>query len=132
MLKLNKEKRIANKIKKLLNKRGFLVQMQISKNTKSVYLKIDNGACNGIRISDHKNNKTNYKFNMIKNYNGKRNEYHNGKIKSYYNFSAIGRLISDIELERSDRVIKYGYSNYKKIRNKEYKQPLYIYNKQVA
>jgi len=50
MLRLNKENRIANKIKGLLNKKGFIVRTQYSKNTKSVYLTIDNGACGVIRI----------------------------------------------------------------------------------
>ena len=78
MFKISKEKRMANKIKEMLYRRGFKVETKISKNTKSVYLKIDNGACPTIRISDHKNNKTRSKFNVIKNYEGKRREYCNG------------------------------------------------------
>ena len=48
--------------------RGFIVDMQVSKKTNSIYLKIDNGACDGIRIRDHVNSQTKYKFNMIRNY----------------------------------------------------------------
>ena len=93
MLMINKEKRLANRIKNILNRRGFMVEIQNSRNTKSIYLKLDNGACNGIRISNHVNHKTNYKF--------------------------IGKLITDIETERSNKIINFGYANYKKIRDKE-------------
>lgn len=122
MLKINrisKEKRIAKKVREMLNKRGFIVKMQLSKKSNSVYLTIDNGACGGIRISNHKNNITKYKFNMIKDYKGKRTEYSNGVFKKFYNFNSIGRLIADIEIERSNMIIKYGYANYKRTRDKE-------------
>ena len=120
MLKISKEIRLANKIKELLNKRGFFVEIRVSKKTKSVYLKIDNGACSGIRISNHKNHKTRYKYNMIKDYKGKRTEYINGQIIVYYDFCSIGRLIADIEAERSNRIIKFGYMSYKNTRDKEF------------
>lgn len=129
MINFKKEKRIANKIRNILNKRGFIVEIQYSTKSKSIYLNIDHGACDGIRVSDHKNNKTKYKFNMIKNYRGKRSEITNGQIKKFYNFNSIGRLVTDIEIERSNKIIKFGYTNYKRIRDKEN----YLnYNKIVA
>lgn len=119
MLKLiSKEMRYANKIKGLLLRKGFIVKTQMSKNTKSVYLKIDNGACGVIRISDHRNPKSAFKFNVIRDYKGRKRERINGKVVYYYNFNNISRLLADLELERSDKVIKYGYSNYRKIRDK--------------
>lgn len=131
MLNVSKERRIANEIKKILNRKGFLVEIRTTRRTKSIYLVLDNGACDGIRISDHKNDATKYKFNMIKNYKGKKTEYKRGSIKKYYNFKNIGRLIADIEIERSDKIIKNGYYNYKKIRNKENISNLNLY-KMVA
>lgn len=119
MLMINKEKRLANRIKNILNRRGFMVEIQNSRNTKSIYLKLDNGACNGIRISNHVNHKTNYKFNVIKNYKGKRSEFTDGKLKVFYNYNSIGKLITDIETERSNKIINFGYANYKRIRDKE-------------
>ena len=128
MLKiLSKERKMAKKIKLMLNKRGFIVDVKPAKGTKSVYLKLDNGACPGIRISNHKNKKTNYCFNMINNYNGARTEFSNGQLKHFYNFNSVGRLISEVERERSNKIIKYGYSNYIKKRNKE--TIVYNYNK---
>ena len=132
MLKGRKEKNLANKIKNMLLKRGFLVDVSVSKKTNSVYLKIDNGACPTIRISDHRNDKSKSKFNMIKNYTGKRMEFQNGQLKKFYNYHMIGRLVADLEIERSNKIIKYGYSNYKKIRDKDNYNDYYIYNKQVA
>ena len=119
MLRLKKERRLANKITNMLNKRGFIVEMQFSKRSNSIYLILDNGACPGIRISDHRNDYSKYKFNVIKNYIGKRSEYLNGQVKTFYNFKSIGRLIMDVESERSTRIIKFGYSNYRKIRDKK-------------
>ena len=51
---INKEKRLAKKVTTLLNKRGFIVKQHSSRTSKSIYLKIDNGAIPVIRISDHK------------------------------------------------------------------------------
>lgn len=122
MFNLNKEKRIASRIENALNKRGFIVDIRAAKNSKSLYLKLDNGACPGIRISDHKKslkNRTKYKFNVIKDYKGNKVEYYNGQFNKFYNYNSIGKLISDIEVERSNIIIKYGYSNYRNIRDKE-------------
>lgn len=129
MLKNSKEKKLANKIKGMLNKRGFIVKIEVSKKTRSVYLKIDNGACPSIRISDHKNNKTKAKFNMIKDYQGRRIEFSNCQIKMFYNFHMVGRLVADMEKERSNRILQYGYSNYKKTRDKSITENYFIYSK---
>lgn len=132
MFNLSEEKRIANEIRNMLYKRGFKVETKLSKNSKSIYLKIDNGACSSIRISDHKNNKTKSKFNVIKNYEGKRFGLYNGKSKIFYNFNMIGRLIADVECERSNIILKHGYAKYKSIRDRKNYYYNYIYNNQVA
>lgn len=114
---INKEKKIANRLRILLNNRGFIISIKYSKNSKSIYLKIDNGACGIIRISDHKNENTNCKYNVIKNYKGKRHNFYKGKIIKYYSYTSIGRLIADIESDRAYQIVKYGYANYKKAKN---------------
>ncbi len=131
MLGKIKEKNLGNKIKNMLLKRGFIVDMDISKKTGSVYLKVDNGACGSIRISNHRNDKTKCKYNMIKDYSGKRSDILYGQMKKFYNYKMVGRLIADLEIERSNKIIQYGYSNYKKTRDKELFNDYYIY-KQVA
>ena len=132
MFKISKERRIADKIRNMLYKRGFRVDVKIAKNTKSVYLKVDNGACSTIRVSDHKNSKTRSKFNVIKNYEGKRRVYHKGVTRMFYNFHMLGILMADIETERSNKILKYGYTKYKAIRDNKDLSEYYIYNKQVA
>lgn len=118
MLLNSKEKKIAYKLKSLLNKRGFIVDIKNSKNSKSIYLKLDNGACGAIRISDHINFNTKCKFNIIKNYKGKRTSYSKGKVRKYYNFNSYGIVIADVESERSNKIIKDGFSKYKLLRDK--------------
>lgn len=113
---INKEKRLAKKVTMLLNKRGFIVKQHRSRTSKSIYLKIDNGAIPAIRISDHKRlNADNCKYNIIKNYKGPKNEIIKGKIKKYYHYNNLGRPVTDIELERNSKIMSIGYSKYKNI-----------------
>lgn len=113
---MNKEKRIAKKIVRLLNQRGFLVKEHKSRTSKSVYIKIDNGAIPVIRISDHKRaNNDNCKYNVIRDYKGPRYESINGRMKKYYTYKNIARLVTDIELERNTKILAIGYSGYKNI-----------------
>ena len=119
---MNKEKKIAKKLTNMLYKRGFLVKQHKSKTSKSIYLKIDNGAIPTIRISDHKRwNYGNCKYNVIRDYNGVRNEIVKGKIFKYYKFTNVGNLISDIEKERANTIVKHGYAWYRDIRDKNVK-----------
>ena len=133
---INKEKRIAKKISYLLNKRGFIVKQHNSKSSKSIYLKIDRGVIPTIRISDHKRlNNDNCKYNVIRKYDGVRNELINGRVKKYYNFNNLSRLITDIQLERSEKVISLGYSRYRDIlkgKNNTKKDFNILWNKKVA
>lgn len=116
---INKEKRIAKKIRDLLQKKGFIVEIKYSRRTRSIYLKSDNGACPSIRISDHINYKTKSKFNVIRNYKGKRKELINGTVKYFFSYKSITLLIADLEIERSNNILKYGYTKYKEIRDKK-------------
>lgn len=113
---INKEKQIARKIVLMLNKRGFIVKKHYSKTSKSIYIKIDKGLIPAIRISDHKKyNNDNCKFNIVKNYYGLNTEIVKGKVKKYYRYNNIARLIADIELERSNKILSIGYSKYRNI-----------------
>lgn len=113
---MNKEKKMAKRIVKYLNKRGFIAREHHSRTSKSIYIKIDNGAIPVIRISDHKRvNDDNCKYNVIKNYKGPKYEMVKGKIKKYYTFKNLANLITDIELERHNKIMTLGYSNYRNI-----------------
>lgn len=56
-MKRRQEIEVLNKLIKSLIERGFLVHKYYARTTKSVYLKLDYGACCGIRISDHRGKK---------------------------------------------------------------------------
>lgn len=113
---MNSEKKTAKKIINLLNKRGFMVKQHSSRTSRSVYIKIDNGLIPSIRISDHKRyNNDNCKFNIIKDYEGPRLELINGKVKKYYKYNHLARLVTDIEIERNNKILTIGYSRYRKM-----------------
>lgn len=113
---MNKEKKMAKKIARLLYQRGFLIKTHKSKTSKSIYIKIDNGVIPVIRISDHKRaNDDNCKYNVIRNYKGPRQETINRKLKRYYNYNNINRLITDVELERNAKIQAIGYVGYRNI-----------------
>lgn len=113
---MNSEKKTAKKIINLLNKRGFMVKQHSSRTSRSVYIKIDNGLIPSIRISDHKRyNNDNCKFNIVKDYEGPRLELINGKVKKYYKYNHLARLVTDIEIERNNKILTIGYSRYRKM-----------------
>lgn len=117
---INREKRFAIKISRELNKRGFLVEQHNSKSSRSIYLKIDRGSIPTIRISDHKRLiDDNCKYNIIRKYNGPKEEYINGRRKKYYTFKNINKVIMDIEFERNRKILSIGYIRYtNKLKNK--------------
>lgn len=130
----NKEKKFAKRLISLLNKRGFIVKAHKSKTSKSIYLKIDNGLIPNVRISDHKRyNDDNCKYNVIRKYDGPRLEIVKGKLKKYYQYASIGRLVTDIEIERSEKILRIGYQRYKdKLTKKKSPKKEYVYQKKVA
>ena len=130
----NKEKKFAKKLINLLNKRGFIVKAHKSKSSKSIYLKIDNGLIPNVRISDHKRyNDDNCKYNVIRKYDGPRIEIVKGRLKKYYQYTSIGRIVTDIELERSEKILRIGYQRYKdKLTKKKSPNKEYVYQKKVA
>ena len=123
----NKEKKFAKRLISLLNKRGFIVKAHKSKTSKSIYLKIDNGLISNVRISDHKRyNDDNCKYNVIRKYDGPRLEIVKGKLKKYYQYASIGRLVTDI-------ILRIGYQRYKdKLTKKNNSKKENIYQKKVA
>ena len=57
---------IANDIIKTLKSIGFVIQRYDAYSTNSIYLKLDYGVCNSIRISDHTGKKyLKYRYNVI-------------------------------------------------------------------
>lgn len=115
-MKLNKkqERKIARILAKELIQKGYLVHEHYAKTTKSIYLKLDYGACCGIRISDHNGKKKyRYKFNLIKQYNGPKVINDRGYIRLFYNYKNIKELLNDVDFEKKQKINKYGLLKYR-------------------
>ena len=114
---------IANIISQQLLKLGFIVHRYNSKTTNSIYLKLDYGVCCGIRIADHNGKKKyHYRFNVYKDYKGDRIILRDNLISYFFTFDEIPELIKQVQIEKQNKVSKYGLEKYKFYMNEELKQ----------
>ncbi|MBN6205560.1 AAA family ATPase [Ralstonia pickettii] len=92
----------------------FIVQRYDSYSSKSIYLKLDYGVCNSIRISDHKGKKyLKYRYNLLSDRTGV-NRHNNGEYpRNFYGFDHVETLLSDIQEDKSEKLMKYGSDRYK-------------------
>ena len=82
--------------------------------------------CGGIRISDHNGKvKYKYKFNVIKGYRGPQKVNDKGYKRLYYNYENMDKLISDVEIERKNKILRYGVMAYKDYMKRNSKNDLY-------
>lgn len=114
---------IADIIIATLKKNGFSIHRYDAYSTNSIYLKLDYGVCNSIRISDHTGKQhLKYRYNVI--INGK-NEFVQDKYpRYYYNQNSLNEMLSKIILDRNQKVLKYGqisYNNYMRQNNQQSK-----------
>lgn len=87
----------------------------------------------GIRISDHNGKvKYKYKFNVIKGYRGPQKVNDKGYKRLYYNYENTDKLISDIEKERKNKILKYGVMAYKDYIKRNSNSDLYKSFRKVA
>lgn len=103
---------IADLLCKRLIKAGFIVHRYDAYSTDSIYLKLDCGVCNSIRISNH-NGKgyLKYRYNIgtdIK----KRQKRQDRFPRYYYPVSDVEVLFSQICRDRAEKKRKYGTSRY--------------------
>ena len=111
---------IANLLVRKLLDMGFIVHRYNSYSTSSIYLKLDYGVCNGIRIADHKGKKKYcYRFNVMKDYRGDKVIIKDGLICRFYDFNDIEHLLEDISKEKETKISRYGLQNYQKYIEKE-------------
>lgn len=104
-------KQMAKYIAKVLIKNGFIVQRLNAVTTNSIYLKLDYGMCNSIRISDHKGlSKYSYRYNILQQLPDKTYQYfENGKFpRAFYSFDMENKLIADILKNRQAKIQQYG------------------------
>ena len=103
---------IADYIVDSLLTHGFTIQRYNAYKTSSVYLKLDFGVCNSIRISDH-NGKEHlcYRYNLI--IGGNDNIVEEQYIRYYFNENSINALLNTVLLDRNTKISKYGIMKYK-------------------
>lgn len=106
-----KIKSIAQNLIVILTSKGFAIQRYDAYKTCSVYLKLDYGVCNTIRISDHEGKEyLNYRYNIL--LGGENNIIEDKYIRYYFNEDSIDNLINQILFDRMTKVQKYGKKNY--------------------
>lgn len=108
---------IADYIVDSLLTNGFTIQRYNAYKTSSVYIKLDFGVCNSIRISDH-NGKEHlcYRYNLI--IGGNDDIIEEKYIRYYYNEKSVNALLNLILFDRNEKIKKYGLVNYKRYMDK--------------
>jgi hypothetical protein len=108
---------IAENVSKILVHKGFVVHRYDSFSTSSIYLKLDYGVSNSIRIADHPGKKyLRYRFNIITSDNSS-NVFHReqeGIDRIFYGSNACYDMINDICAFKESQIKRYGLANYKK------------------
>ena len=104
----------ADAIVSILKDKGFVIQRYDAYSSDSVYLKLDYGVCNSIRISDHEGKKhLCYRYNMI--IGGEDNIVEEKYIRYYFSENNLTGLINQILFDKTMKLKKYGkdlYRNY--------------------
>lgn len=102
---------IADTIIASLKANGFSIHRYDAYSTNSIYLKLDYGVCNSIRISDHEGKQhLKYRYNVI--INGKERFVQDKYPRYYYNQDSINSLLNKILSDKEQKVLKYGQVSY--------------------
>ncbi len=105
---------------------GFIIQRYDAYSTNSIYLKLDYGVSNSIRISDHRGKqKLSYRYNIGSDI-AKRWQDDGQYTRYYFPADQIKQLVKLIIQERNEKIQRYGTKNYFQYmeRNKEAGQTL--------
>lgn len=109
-------------IPKLLDM-DFIVHRYDAYSTSSIYLKLDYGIACGIRIADHPGKKKyNYRFNIIKDFNGDKVIVKDGLISRFYDFTELEKVLKDVQEEKKKKLYRYGINNYNLYMKREQKE----------
>ena len=108
----NELENLADSIANRLTGEGFIVQRYDAKTTDSIYLKLDYGVCNSIRISSHAGKKhLKYRYNIGPYINESRvvKDKHD---RFYYNTDEMEDMIAQIMEDRELKLSRYGCESY--------------------
>ncbi len=116
-MKKQQIKKLTKYIIKQLKEAGFTIQKYEAYSSNSVYLKLDYGVSNSIRISDHHGKKhLQYRYNILANveepYITEKNHP-----RYYYPFEEVDMMIERIIETRDKKITSYGNSIYKMFMN---------------
>lgn len=117
-------KAIAQQVVDRLKAAGFKVQRYDAMTTLSIYLKLDYGMCNSIRISNHKGKKhLQYRYNLLSHHSGVSHERGaRGALRSYFGFESVEALITAILDARDKKLLSYGFHLYGQLMNQNYEK----------
>jgi hypothetical protein len=115
---------IVDRIISKLKAEGVTLQRYDSYTTKSVYLKLDYGVCNSIRISDHRGKKhLQYRYNLLKDCRKvERRKTPEGWYKFFFPFTKVDMMIHEIIETRKRKLLRYGLDGYLKLMQKNYRE----------
>lgn len=109
---------LADYIANQLISEGFIVQRYNAYTTNSIYLKLDYGVCNSIRISDHPSKKyLKYRYNIgtfVNRFREEKDKY----IRYYYRTDRAENMIRKILKDRDFKKSRYGEVAYQKFMQK--------------
>jgi|SRR5690625_6035525 len=110
-----------------LKREGIVIQKYESMGTLSIYLKLDYGVLNSIRISDHKGKKhLSYKYNILticpKPISTRNKTRYGHVIRHYFPMNKKQELFKKILQDRSAKILSYGQRNYQKFMDKQLTQ----------
>ena len=102
-----------------LKKYDFVISTYHSYSTSSIYIKLDYGVANGIRIADHKGKKKyKYRYNVMQDIENNYSEIDGGFERFYYTTTSIKKLILKVVMDKQLKICKYGLDNYKRYMEK--------------
>ena len=98
-----------------LKKHDFVISTYHSYTTSSIYIKLDYGVANGIRIADHRGKKKyKYRYNVMNDLERDYSEVDGGYERFYYRPKHIKKLVKKIVKDKELKLTRYGQANYLK------------------
>ena len=114
---------VFKEIVKELKKHDFIISTYHSYTTSSIYIKLDYGVANGIRIADHKGKKKyKYRYNVMNDLEADYREKDCGFERFYYRPKHIKKMINQIIKDKENKIERYGIKNYLKYMEIEKKE----------
>lgn len=105
---------VFNQIVKELKKYDFVISVYHSYTTSSIYIKLDYGVANGIRIADHKGKKKyKYRYNVMNDLKEDYMTIDNGFQRYFFSPTSVRKMVLKIVLDKQSKLCRYGAEKYK-------------------